>query len=266
MQIVGKSVFRTLYTPAKRSRKGQNGVLFVVGGSEKYHGAPLLAAKAASKIVDLVYFHSPAQLNHEILAKIKGESDCFITIPAEEVFAVAEKSDCMLVGNGLEVNGENRLLVNLLLKRFPSKKFVLDAGALHLAEKKFLRPGVLVTPHPLEFKALFGVEASPAQAKAQAKKYGCTILLKQVFCFVTDGKTLAQNKNGNEGMTKGGTGDVLAGVAAAFACKNPLLLSAQAAAFANGFAGDRLKKRKGVYYDADDLVGEIPLALKKLGG
>jgi len=45
-----------------------------------------------------------------------------------------------------------------------------------------------------------------------------------------------------------------------------LLLSAAAAAFANGFAGDRLKKRKGVYYDADDLVGEIPLALKKLGG
>src|SRR3990167_5429253 len=210
MQIVGKSVFRTLYKPAKRSRKGQNGVLFVVGGSEKYHGAPLLAAKAASKFVDLASFHSPAQLNHEILAKIKGEGDCFITIPAEEVFAVAEKSDCMLVGNGLEVNGENKLLVNLLLKMFPSKKFVLDAGALHLAEKKFLRPGVLVTPHPLEFKALFGVEASPAQAKAQAKKYGCTILLKQVFCFVTDGKTLAQNKNGNEGMTKGGTGDVLA--------------------------------------------------------
>src|SRR3989344_4458793 len=162
MEFVGKSVFRKLRKPAKRSRKGQG--------------------------------------------------DCFITIPAEEDFAVAEKSDCMLVGNGLEVNGENKLLVNLLLKMFPSKKFVLDAGALHLAEKKFLRPGVLVTPHPLEFKALFGVEASPAQAKAQAKKYGCTILLKQVFCFVTDGKTLAQNKNGNEGMTKGGTGDVLAGV------------------------------------------------------
>jgi len=100
MQIVGKSVFRTLYTPAKRSRKGQNGVLFVVGGSEKYHGAPLLAAKAASKIVDLVYFHSPAQLNHEILAKIKGESDCFIAIPAEEVFAVAEKSDCIWWATG----------------------------------------------------------------------------------------------------------------------------------------------------------------------
>lgn len=266
METVGKSVFKKLFKPAKRSRKGQNGVLFVIGGSEKYHGAPLLAAKTASKIVDLVYFHSPAQLNREILAKIKGESDCFITVQAKEVFAVAEKSDCILVGNGLEVDGDNRLLVNLLLKTFPSKKFVLDAGALHLAEKKFFGPNVLVTPHPLEFKTLFGFEASPLQAKAQAAKYGCVILLKKVFCFVSDGKTLSQNKNGNEGMTKGGTGDVLAGLCAAFACKNPLLLSAEAAAFANGFAGDRLKKKKGVYYNADDLIGEIPLALKKLGG
>ncbi len=66
-------------------------------------------------------------------------------------------------------------------------------------------------------------------------------------------------------LATAGTGDVLAGIAAAFACKNPLLLSAEAAAFANGFAGDCLKKRKGVYYDADDLVGEIPFALKNLG-
>ncbi|MEM4255535.1 MAG: NAD(P)H-hydrate dehydratase [Candidatus Norongarragalinales archaeon] len=266
MAEIKRRVIQKLFTPAKNSHKGQNGVLFVIGGSEKYHGAPLLAIKAASRIVDLVYFHSPAVLNHAVLVAIKRKSDCFIAVPGEEVFGAAEKCDCLLVGNGLELNGENKVLVNMLLKMFPQKKFVLDAGALHLVERKFLGPNVLVTPHPLEFKALFGAEASPLEAKRQAAKYGCVVLLKKIFCFVTDGKTLFQNKNGNQGMTKGGTGDVLAGLAAAFACKNSLLLSAQAAAFLNGFAADRLKKRKGIYYNADDLVEEIPFVLKQLKG
>lgn len=266
MKIVGKSVVGKLSRPSSKSHKGQNGLLLVVGGSGKYHGAPLLAVKAASRIVDLVYFHSPEKLNHKILALMKSKSDCFIALERKDLLSTAEKADCILIGNGLEADSDNKTLVNSLLRKFPGKKFVLDAGALHLVDKKLLGKNVLVTPHVLEFKALFGVAATPEEAKRQARKHNCVVLLKKTFCFISDGKSLVRNSNGNAGMTKGGTGDVLAGLCSAFACTNGLFLSAQAAAFVNGFSGDRLKRRKNVYYNADDLAGEIPFALKELGG
>lgn len=267
MQVISRKTFgRELFHPKPGSHKGQNGVLLVIGGSEKYHGAPMLAIKAASRIVDLVYFHSPVALNHDVLAKIKSKSDCFITIPKSDLLSVAEKSDCILIGNGLELSSRNKILVNTLLRHFRQKKFVLDAGALHLVEKNLLGPNVLITPHPLEFEALFGKSASPQEALKQAKKHHCVILLKQRYCYCTDGRSLLQSKNGNQGMTKGGTGDVLAGVCAALACKNPLLLAASVASFVNGRAGDRLFVRKSVYYNADDLAEEIPFALKELRG
>ena len=265
MEFIRETIVKKLFAPKPPSHKGQNGLLCVVGGSKKYHGAPLLAIKAASRIVDLVFFYSPARLNYGVLAKMKAGSNCFITLEREkELEEWIEKSDCILVGNGLEINAGNKKLVNGLLRKFPRKKFVLDAGALRMVDKKLLGRNVLVTPHPLEFKALFGVNASPEEAKRQAGKWNCIVLLKQRWCFVTDGKRVGRNNNGNEGMTKGGTGDVLAGLCAALACKNDLFLAAQAAAFVNGRAGDALKKAKSVYYNADDLAEEIPFALARV--
>ncbi|MFH1056658.1 MAG: NAD(P)H-hydrate dehydratase [Candidatus Micrarchaeota archaeon] len=265
--VIGRQAVRKLFVPKPKSHKGENGLLTVVGGSVKYHGAPLFAMKTASHFVDLVFFYSPARLNYGVLARMKGGSGCFTTLQSEkELFDSVEKSDCVLVGNGLEVNLRNKRLVNGLLKKFKNKKFVLDAGALHLVDKRLLGKNVLVTPHELEFKALFGRRASVEEAVKQAGKWNCVVLLKKTRCFITDGKTMVQNKNGNQGMTKGGTGDVLAGLAAAFACKNPLFVSAQAASFVNGFAADLLVKRKGFYFNADDLAGEIPFAMKKLVG
>ncbi|MFH0922838.1 MAG: NAD(P)H-hydrate dehydratase, partial [Candidatus Micrarchaeota archaeon] len=131
------------------------------------------------------------------------------------------------------------------------------------ADKKLFTKNVLVTPHPLEFKALFGVEASPEEAKRQAKKWMCAVLLKRRYCFVTDGVKVWKNDNGNEGMTKGGTGDVLAGLCAAFRCKNDLLLSAKSAAFINGFAADVLYTIQGAAFDADDLAESVAFAFNQ---
>ena len=66
-------------------------------------------------------------------------------------------------------------------------------------------------------------------------------------------------------MTKGGTGDVLAGLAAGFLAQSKdLLQSAVNAAYYNGLIGDiLLKRKKGFTYLASDMVGEIKRVLKK---
>ncbi len=262
-KTVSKSVLRKLYSPPKSSHKGENGVVTIVGGSRQYHGAPILAVRAASRFCDLVYFHSPFGLNNSLVKKMRFEVAEVIVVEAGKLGWAVKRSDCVLIGNGMDVNAKTKRLVNGLLEKFSLKKFVLDAAALRVVDKKLLSPRVVVTPHAGEFKALFGVEASREQVFKQAKKFDCIVLLKGPADFISDGKHLFENETGNAGMTKGGTGDCLAGLLAALACKNDLLTAACAAAFANGAAGDLLFKEKGFNYNASDLVEALPRVFKR---
>jgi NAD(P)H-hydrate epimerase len=63
-------------------------------------------------------------------------------------------------------------------------------------------------------------------------------------------------------MTVGGTGDVLAGIAAAFYARTSALLAASAAAFVNGRAGDLVYLEKGFGMLATDVVEMIPQAMR----
>jgi NAD(P)H-hydrate epimerase len=141
-------------------------------------------------------------------------------------------------------------------------KFILDAGALHAVDPKLLGPKVVITPHAGEFKELFGVAATKANVAKMAKRYGCIIVLKGREDIVSNGVETKVNQTGNTGMTKGGTGDVLAGLTAALSCSNDPYLAACAAVFLNGLAGDRLREKVSYYYNASDLIREIPKARK----
>jgi NAD(P)H-hydrate epimerase len=63
-------------------------------------------------------------------------------------------------------------------------------------------------------------------------------------------------------MTVGGTGDVLAGIAAAFYARTTALRAASAAAFVNGRAGDLVFQDLGFGMLATDLIEKIPLAMR----
>ena len=98
----------------------------------------------------------------------------------------------------------------------------------------------------------------------KAKEYGCVIVLKGQTDIVCSPQECLYNTTGNEGMTKGGTGDVLVSLIAGLACKNDLFLAACAGVYINGLAGDELYKKVGPYFNASDLCDQIPRVLKKL--
>ena len=258
---IGIGEVKSLYKPTEKSHKGDNGELLIIGGSKMFHGAPLLAAKIASKIVDLVYFSSILE-NNELIKKIKSRLCEFITVPRDEVVNFVKKVDTVLIGSGMGISEETRTITNQLLKRFKNKRFVLDADALKVVDKKLLNKNCIITPHREEFKSLFGLAASKKAVFKMARKYKCIIVLKGARDYLSDGNELKANTTGNAGMTKGGTGDVLAGLIAALACKNDLFLAASAGVFINGLAGDRLKKKVSYYYNASDLINEIPKTIK----
>ncbi|MFH0819334.1 MAG: NAD(P)H-hydrate dehydratase [Patescibacteria group bacterium] len=257
IKITG-SIIKKIKKPLAKAHKGDNGILTIIAGSKKYHGAPLLAINIASRFVDLVYFYSNAE-NQKLANKLKLKSSCFINITNEVNLETSLlKSDAILIGSGLEVNKKNKLLINKIIKKNKNKKFILDAGALAIINKINLSHNIIITPHADEYKQLFG-KMSPLEV---VKKYKITLVLKGKTDIVATSKKMYYNTTGNSGMTKGGTGDVLAGLIAALACNNNALLASCAGVYLNGLAGDALKKKVGYFYNADDLLKIIPQFIK----
>jgi NAD(P)H-hydrate epimerase len=148
-------------------------------------------------------------------------------------------------------------------------KTVIDADAL----MPDLPLKGIVTPHVGEFKRISGIDLYGAgyreridPLKKYAREKGLVVLLKGkaglVSNLITDGEIIRANANGNPGMTVGGTGDVLAGVTAAFFARTTALRAATAAAFVNGRAGDMVYAEKDFGMVATDVIEKIPLAMR----
>lgn len=260
---------KKLTLPARGSHKGQNGRLLIIGGSELFHAASLWALTVASRIVDLVHYASTPE-NNMLVANAKAEFRNGIVIPRGDIDAYIEEDDCILMGLGMTRDGGTETLTNSLLKKYPNKRWVIDAGSLQMMDINLIPKNAVLTPHHGEFKLLWdkfgGTETSDEdRVKAFAKKFHCTILLKGDVDIACDGEGICRViEGGNPGMTKGGTGDVLSGLVAALACKNDPFLATIAGSFINKKAGDALFTKVGPYFNATDLASQIPLTMKEL--
>jgi NAD(P)H-hydrate epimerase len=255
---------RSLKRPKSDSHKGENGELLIIAGNERYHGAVLLAAQVASKIVDLI-FVSSTELNNELIKNLKSRMAEFITLDRREVKDGIKEVDAVLLGPGLGATEDTEKMVNDILSNNEQKKFVLDADVLKVLDPDLLHGGCVLTPHKREFEQLFGLPSTQDNLIEISRRYGdCVIVLKGEVDHVVRAGEIKKNTTGNAGMTKGGTGDVLAGLIAALATQNDIYSAACAGVFLNGYAGDTLADRVSYYYNAGDLVEQIPLSLKEL--
>lgn len=243
--------------PKSSSHKGQNGAVLIIGGSKTYHGAPILSAIAAMRFCDLVYFHSTPE-NMGVVKKMKIATPNVICVQKEKFSMALSHSDCVLIGNGMEPSAATSRQVASILKT--KKKCVLDAAAIKVAPKGLLHEKAILTPHAIEFKAAFGTKATPASVAAMSKKYGCTILFKGPSDTIAFAGKAVQTSGGNAGMTKGGTGDTLAGLVAALyshpSCPSPLH-AAFTGAILTKRAGDLLHHAMGCNFSSEDLAREL---------
>ena len=129
--------------------------------------------------------------------------------------------------------------------------------------KQWIPEGAIITPHTREFETLFKLRVKVDLVSQQAKKYNCTIVLKGESDIICSPDNCVTISGGNAGMTKGGTGDVLAGVAVGLYAKNDAWLSACAASFFNKRASERLFKTTGYWYNTSDLVDALPVVMKE---
>jgi len=265
--MIGPGDLRLVGSRAVESHKGESGRILVIGGGA-YTGAPALTASAALRAgADIVTVATPENVAHTIagfspnLIVRELEGDRLSLDNLDRVKELIPGHDVAVMGMGLGRNKETR---EALAEIMPlCRKMVIDADAL-LPD---LPLRGIVTPHAGEFRRISGLDLPPGKARRDVVKQfaasrSLVVLLKGRLDLISDGETTKGNATGNPGMTVGGTGDVLAGVTAAFYSVAPPLRAAAAAAFVNGRAGDLAFQEKGYGLLATDVIEKIPLAMR----
>ncbi len=276
---IEKSLVKRVYTKRKpSSRKGEFGKLAIIGGSYVYHGSPALAALAAYRAgCDLVYLIGPRRAM-DLAASFAPELITFPlncdVITKKEIPAILDflsRKHAFVIGGGMLRTDEVQEAVVELLRKV-DLPCVIDADAIYAvaAHKEIVRSNMIITPHSYEFYVLTGrrVEGLETQRKVEmvenaARELGCTILLKGNVDIISNGQDTAMNSTGTPYMTVGGTGDTLAGISGALLARGvEPFISACAAAYINGRAGEIAAKEKGEGLMPTDLIEAIPLVIK----
>ncbi len=267
---------KSLTLPRPGSHKGQNGRLLIIGGSHLFHAASIWALEVASRVVDLVHYSSVPE-NNEIVLSVKKEFRDGIVVPRGEIDDYIAEDDTVLIGPGMVRDSETATLTHRLLTAYPRKRWVIDAGALQMLALSDLPTSSVLTPHHREFAGLWEKarvahpDLDPSgtdeeKARLFAETYHVNVLLKGPTDTACSDSRCLSVRGGNEGMTKGGTGDVMAGLIAALACTNDPYLAMCAGSFINKHAGDALYRTVGPFFNASDLAAQIPRSMHALLG
>ncbi len=269
------------------SHKGSNGKLLIVGGSKDYSGAPAIAGMSAiSSGADLVYVvcPNPASLAIKSLSPdliVKGLSGDYLSVEHQgEILKLAENVDAVLIGPGSSLNDDTGKLFNILVHKI-KKPIVLDADALKLVDINLIknRDDIIITPHLFEFKTFFetiikenDIDSDTLNALSEDLDYNLingqieslqtitksiksTVVLKGKYDLVLKDNKFRINKTGNPGMTVGGTGDALSGIAVSLLSQGLNTFdSAALALYLNGRAGDLAFNKQGYGFSATDIT------------
>jgi NAD(P)H-hydrate epimerase len=244
---------------ALSAHKVSAGRVTVVAGSPGKIGASLLVARGALRAgAGLVTIASSPEtasaLDQRVLEAMTAQWD-----PSrldETLGDLLEGADVVVVGPGIGLDPEARLVVDRVVLGFDGVK-VVDADALtHIAgrlDALARAPGKLVlTPHPGEMGRLLGISARDVEADRWASirravdRSGATVLLKGPRTIVgAPDRLLVVNASGSPALATGGSGDVLSGVVGALAAHIEPFEAAYAAAHVHGLSAERWSRAHG---------------------
>ena len=289
-EITSEFVWHNIPPRPRDSHKGSFGTVLAVAGSAYYRGAALLAAEGALRTgAGMVTLASVEPVLAAAVARLPECCLCPCVAGAEGGISPEsipqlqrQKATVLLLGPGLggtaQSTGraaETRTLVQKLLPGFAGSA-VLDADGLNAAAdllqtEKMLHPQgeLILTPHPGEMARLTGRSAAEINADREgtalryAKAWNAVVVLKGAHTVIAgpDGRC-AVNPTGNPGLSRGGSGDVLAGMTSALlACGLPAFEAAACAVYLHGAAADRAAALHGetgmLPHDLLDALGTL---------
>lgn len=283
--IDAESCARLLPERSPDSHKGSFGKVGLICGSYGMVGAAAIACESAVKSGVGLVKCAVSQSMYPILA-IKRNEPVFAVFPdgedrslsgqdAARVVAALEDCDALLMGCGLgRSESVDRLVEGVLSgSRVP---VVLDADGINAAAKHIdildsAKGRLILTPHEMEMARLCRVSLKDLKenrlyyGRLISDRYQAVVVLKGSSTIVLspDGRTFFHT-GGNDGMATAGSGDMLAGILAAFAAQCDDLTDAARIgvcihAMAGKRAAERFSRRSMTVSDMLDSLSDVYL-------
>ncbi|MGI6524895.1 MAG: NAD(P)H-hydrate dehydratase [Bdellovibrionota bacterium] len=253
--------------------KKNYGHIFVVAGSRNMSGAGVLAATAALRsgagLVTKAQLISvttadPPEIMFYYLDDQKG--GIFTSEMAKEIIEQTQRSDVLLIGPGLgEVDSTKSCVLEVLSK--VHSPVVIDASALNslaTAGDLVLPQEAVLTPHTGEAARLLGVSVEDVQrdryaaASEISEKYKAVTVLKGAGTVIYFAGRGFVSDIANPYLATAGSGDVLAGVIAAFMGQGVSAFeAAKLAVMVHGVAGERAHLKTRGFITASDIIAAL---------
>ena len=261
--------------------------MLIVGGSLRFPGAALLAARAALRcgagvvtiaaarsVVEAIAGEDP---NVTLFPLAEAQPGVVATSSAAQVSTItSERIRAVLAGPGFaHAAGTDDFLI-AALRNARAIPTVIDADGLNaLARTEGWREALptktILTPHDGEAARLAGGvvpsgAARVAFAQRHAREWGTVVVLKGPVTIVTDGKKTYVHDQPNPTLGVGGSGDVLAGAIAALLARGLApLVAAASGVWAHGRVGALLASEIGESGAlATEIADALPRALREI--
>ncbi|MBP7633558.1 NAD(P)H-hydrate dehydratase [Candidatus Ozemobacteraceae bacterium] len=275
--------------PARRESAHKNafGHLLILGGSETYQGAGVLAAQSGLRSgAGLVTLGLPASIARqvtcpvppEIIVRPFGDKDGGFALEAEEVRGFVGRYAAVVAGPGWGRSPSAKASMNALIDAWAGG-IVLDADALpdpvDLAKLKKHGPDMVLTPHVGEMARMTGRTIASIQedmigvAREFAGLMSCVLVLKSATTVIAapDGRAYICSRP-NSGLARGGAGDVLSGLIGGLMAQGlSALHAAIVGVYLHSDAADVARGEFGP--DAmciSDVVSALPKSFRRLRG
>ena len=282
------------------SSKFDFGRALIISGSRSYTGSVYLAATACARSgVGLVNVLT-SESAHRVLSgkfvevmidSLDEDKNGYISSTSKnisKIFNYIDMASAVLIGPGLGRSEDLKNLVSYIVKN-SNIPIVLDADALNNLKGSvdiFLdkHPSIVISPHAKEFDRLFSLSHRPSDEELinLSNKYNITIVYKEPETRIASPLTsssflssssshsdskFAINKNaGNSALSKGGTGDFLAGLILSFLTQGSSEYDASILAVGILTELGKIAREEMTEYSAlpSDLIAFLPRVFKSL--
>lgn len=277
-----------LPAPGPNVDKNARGRVFAVGGCRSVPGGILLTAEAALRAgagkVQVAAVASVALSLGIAMPEIavfatEEDGNGEIALLPDTIFRHVAQCDAVIAGPAMACSDAAGRVADRLLAASPDEiSLVFDAAVLMAVSTRSRqvarrRHPAMLTPHVGEMAAMLSCDAEQierdrgAAVRQAADRYGAVVILKGSTSLIADRDgALFAYAGGGSGLATGGSGDVLAGIAAGLAARGATPLEAALwAVWLHGEAGRRCAEQIGpIGFLARELLAHLPGLMRAL--
>ncbi len=260
------------------SNKGDFGKVLIIAGSNGMSGAAYFSAKAALRMgAGLVKIYTTED-NRSILQTKLPEAiiATYDSFDKDSLEKELDWSTECVIGPGIGTDNTAERITKTVIKNY-SKPLIIDADALNIIKNDISvldnnYDNIIITPHLGEMSRLTGMSIEDIKNDMEGccthftDKYNVITVLKSASTVtaIPDG-SVCLNDSGNNGMSTGGSGDVLTGIIAGLIANNiPLRIASGLSVYIHGLAGDMATLNSSEHYViASDIIDMLKLVLRE---